>query len=260
MFIDSHCHPTADQFQNDLEQVIERARAEGVSQAIISGITLQSCEQALSLHERYPDYFYVGVSVHPTEAVDEWNHATLLALESLALRPGVVAIGETGLDYYWTSDPLGQGLQKEAFWAHLDLADRLNLPVIIHNREATGAILQLIKDHGPPKAGGVMHCFNGTIDDAGASLELGFYLSFAGNLTYKNAQSLREVAGWAPLDRLLIETDSPYLPPVPYRGQRNEMGYVKLVAQQIAEVKGMPVAQVAEATTANARRLFRIPA
>lgn len=260
MYIDSHCHPTAEHFATDLEQVILRARQEGVQAAVISGITLESCEQALQLHARYPDFFYVGVSIHPTDTVEHWSHQALLKLENLAVRPGVVAIGETGLDHYWTKDPIGQGIQKEAFRSHLDLADRLNLPVIIHNRDATGDILQLLKERGAPKAGGVMHCFSGNLDDAQAALELGFHLSFAGNLTYKNAQQLRDVAAWTPLDRLLVETDSPYLPPVPFRGQRNEMAYVKLVAQQIAEVKQMPVVEVAHATTANARRLFRLPA
>ncbi len=252
--IDTHCHLDAHAFAGDLDVVIARADAAGVTRVIVPALDLDSAETILSLAEEY-EGLYAAVGVHPNSAAgwrDEWIHD----LSALAAHPQVVAIGEIGLDYYWDKTP--PATQHHAFARQLELAADLGLPVIVHNRDASADVLRLLA--ASPLAGqgrpGVLHSFSADWTTAEKALDMGFYLGFTGPLTYKKADQLRAIAARAPLDRILIETDSPYLSPEPHRGQRNEPAHVHLVAERLADLRGLPLTELAQATTANAERLF----
>lgn len=252
--IDTHAHLDDDRFRDDLPDVLQRAAAAGVVRVITIATTAASSAASVALAERQP-LLAATVGVQPNHVAEAgptaWDEVV-----ALASRPQVVALGETGLDRYWDYAPFAQ--QEDYFARHLDLARKLRLPVVIHCRQAEADVVRMLQDdfdkHGPVR--GVMHSYTGDTATAASCLAMGLYVSFAGMVTYKNAQNLRDVAKTIPLDRLLVETDSPYLAPVPVRGKRNEPAYVAHTAACLADVHGESAAVIAERTTANARALF----
>lgn len=252
MLFDSHCHLFDEQFAPDLDLVIERARSEQVARMVIPAVDTASARTAIALAEQH-DGIYAAAGIHP-ESLAAWNEAQLQEIEQLAGHSKVVAIGEIGLDYYWDTAP--HDVQITALRLQLQLAKTLKLPVIIHNRESTEDLLHVLETEAGPDLTGIMHCFSDTWETASRCLELGFMISFGGPVTFKNARSLQEVVPLIPDDKLLIETDSPYLSPHPLRGKRNEPARVRLVAEKLAELRGVSVERVAEQTYHNACRLF----
>ncbi|MCX8045842.1 MAG: TatD family hydrolase [Anoxybacillus gonensis] len=254
MLFDTHAHLNATQFSEDVEQVIERARAEGVSHIVVVGFDRPTIQRAMELAEEYP-FIYAAVGWHPVDAI-HMTDEDLVMIERLAAHPKVVALGEMGLDYYWDQSP--KDVQKEVFRKQIRLAKKVKLPIIIHNRDATADIVDILREECAEEVGGVMHCFSGSIEVARQCIDMNFYISFGGPVTFKNAKKPKEVAKEIPLDRLLIETDCPYLTPHPFRGKRNEPSYVKYIAEAIAELKGLSFEEVAQKTSDNAKRLFGI--
>lgn len=259
MLIDTHAHLDDARYDADREAVIGRAREAGVDAFITIGCDLATSRTAVELASRYP-FVYAAVGVHPHEVKhidDGWYDE----LRRLAGHDKVVAYGEIGLDYHYNHSP--PKLQRERFREQVGLARDLNLPVIIHTREAQEDTIAILKEERAGETGGVFHCFSGDAWLAHEALALGFYLSFSGVLTFRNAAPLQDVAKAVPLDRLLVETDCPYLTPVPRRGQRNEPAFVKLVAEKLVEVRmaseGLTIEDVGRITSDNARRLFKIP-
>lgn len=254
MLFDTHVHLNDEQFDNDLQEVIERAKEAGVDYMVVVGFNRPTIERAISLVDTF-DFLYASVGWHPVDAID-MKEEDLDWLESIAAHPKVVALGEMGLDYHWDKSP--HDVQKEVFRKQIGLAKKLELPIIIHNRDATEDVVQMLREENAKEVGGIMHCFSGSAETAKECVELNFHISLGGPVTFKNAKKPKKVAMEVPLDRLLIETDCPYLAPHPYRGKRNEPAYVKLVAEQIAELKGISYEEVAEKTTENAKKLFGI--
>lgn len=254
MLFDTHAHLNADQFKEDIDEVINRAKDTGVSNIVVVGFDEKTIEGAIELAETY-DFIYAAVGWHPVDAVDMTNNH-LIWLEELAAHPKVVALGEMGLDYYWDKSP--KEVQKEVFRKQIQLAKKVKLPIIIHNRDAHEDIVTILEEEDAKEIGGIMHCFASSLEIAEKCLEMNFYISFGGPVTFKNAKRPKEVAKEIPLDRLLIETDCPYLTPHPFRGKRNEPSYVKLVAETIAELKGITYDKLIEATNENAKRIFDI--
>jgi TatD DNase family protein len=255
--VDSHCHLDQDAFDDDREAVIARARAAGVVRLITIGAggPLASNRAAVALAERDPDIF-AAVAVHPhdTSAITE---ETYTALRPLWTHPKVVAVGETGLDYYYAhSTPETQRAHLRRF---IREAGRAGLPLVVHCRDAYPDLLAIFREEDAAAVGGVMHCFSGSAADAEACLALGFALSFSGIVTFKNAAALREVVRATPADRLLVETDAPFLAPVPHRGKRNEPALVRDVAEEVARATARPLAEIAALTSRNAERVFRLP-
>lgn len=254
MLFDTHVHLNAEQFEEDLTEAIKRAQEAGVANMIVVGFDRPTITKAMELVETY-DFLYAAVGWHPVDAID-MTDGDLEWIESLAAHPKVVAIGEMGLDYYWDKSP--KEIQMEVFRKQIRLAKRVKLPIIIHNREATADIITILREEEASLVGGIMHCFSGSVETAKECLEMNFYISLGGPVTFKNAKKPKEVAAEVPLDRLLIETDCPYLAPHPFRGKRNEPAYVKLVAEQIASIKQVSVEEVARITTENAKKIFAI--
>lgn len=254
MLFDTHAHLNAEQFEEDVNEVIERAKEAGVSNMIIVGFDRPTIIKAMELIEEY-DFLYAAVGWHPVDAID-MKDEDLVWIESLTSHPKVVAMGEMGLDYYWDKSP--KEIQMEVLRKQIRLAKKVKLPIIIHNREATSDILTILKEEGADEVGGIMHCFSGSVETAKICIDMNFYISLGGPVTFKNAKKPKEVAAEIPLDRLLIETDCPYLAPHPFRGKRNEPAYVKLVAEQIAEIKQISIEEVSRMTTENAKKLFDI--
>ncbi|QGP92014.1 D-aminoacyl-tRNA deacylase [Neomoorella glycerini] len=252
--IDSHAHLNDPAFAADLAGVLGRLQEAGVVAVINVGYDVPSSRRAVEQAHRW-QFIYAAVAIHPHDAMTFDSEAEA-AIRGLAGDSRVVAIGETGLDYYRNLSPRQR--QQEVFRWHLELARSLRLPVIVHDRDAHEDTLQILKKAAPLPAGGVLHCFSGSWEMARECLGLGFYISFAGPVSFKNAHKLRAVAARVPLERLLIETDCPYLTPEPHRGRRNEPAYVGLVADAIAAARGLAPEAVSEATAANARRLFGI--
>lgn len=259
--VDTHCHLDFDAFDLDREQVIESARQSGVRLIINPSVDIDSSKRILELTGIYPE-LYAAVGVHPNDS-DQWSESSILELGELAQHEKVVAIGEIGLDYYWKKAPVE--LQKKIFFEQLDLAKMLELPVIIHNREASDDILAILGEWqedlarlSSPLAArpGVLHSFSGEAHHAEKAIEHNFLIGITGPVTFKNARSLQHLVAELPLDHLLVETDSPFLTPHPFRGQRNEPGRVLIVAEKIAELHGCTFENVVKSTTANARRLF----
>jgi TatD DNase family protein len=254
--IDTHTHLDFPQFDGDRERVIERAATAGVEAIVNAGAGLASSQAAVALAEAHPQ-IYAAVGVHPHDAKTVTGK-TLEELRVLALHPKVVAIGEIGLDFYRDLSPRDQ--QRQAFQQQLALASELQKPVIIHDREAHKEIMTTLRQwaKGSPEPAGVLHCFSGDLAMAQEAIELGFYISIAGPVTFRNARRLRELVRQLPLTKLLIETDCPYLTPHPHRGKRNEPAYVKLVAQEIARARETSVEEVARITSDNAQALFAL--
>jgi TatD DNase family protein len=254
MLFDTHAHLNALQYEEDRLDVIERACSEGVRYIVVVGFDTETINGAMKLAEQY-DFIYAAVGWHPVDAID-MKEEDLDWIESLASHPKVVAIGEMGLDYHWDKSP--KDVQKEVFRKQIALAKRVKLPIIIHNREATEDIVTILQEENAAEVGGIMHCFSGSLEVAKQCMDMNFYISFGGPVTFKNAKKPKEVAKEIPLDRLLIETDCPYLTPHPYRGKRNEPAYVKYVAEAIAELREMPFEQIAQITSDNARQIYGI--
>ncbi|SDJ17430.1 TatD family hydrolase [Natribacillus halophilus] len=251
---DTHVHLNVEQFDDDREAVMERAREAGVGLMNVVGFDHETIKAAIELAESY-DFIYATVGWHPVDAVD-MQAKDLDGIESLATHPKVVAIGETGLDYHWDKSPAH--IQKEVFREQIALAKRVNLPLVIHGRESQEDIAAIMEQEGLGPAGGIMHCYSGDTETARRCLDLGFHISFGGPVTFKNAQLPKDVAQTVPLERLLVETDAPFLAPHPYRGKRNEPAYVAKVAEKLAELHGLSYEQLAETTMNNAKALFKI--
>lgn len=254
MLFDTHVHLNADQYEEDLQEVIDRAQNEKVTNMVVVGFDRKTITRAMELVEKY-DFLYAAVGWHPVDAID-MTEEDLAWIEDLASHEKVVAIGEMGLDYHWDKSP--KDIQKEVFRKQIQLAKKVKLPIVIHNRDATADVVQILKEEDAKEVGGIMHCFTGSLEVAKECMEMNFYISFGGPVTFKNAKKPKEVVKEIPMEKLLIETDCPYLTPHPYRGKRNEPGYVRLVAEQIAELKELTIEEVAEKTTANAKKLFGI--
>ena len=254
MLVDTHCHLDFDRFDGDRLQVIERAVAAGVKQIIIPALDLENCRTVLALTDQHPELF-AAVGIHPNSSAD-WQDSWVEKIRDFAGNPKVVAIGEIGLDYYWDKSP--KVVQHQALRMQLELAAELELPVVIHNRESDEDVLDLLRQSALNGRlhSGVLHSFSTSWETAEAALEMGFYLGFTGPVTYKKADGLRDVVANAPLDRILVETDAPFLAPQQHRGKRNEPAYVAYVAEMIAEIRGLAVDEIGRITTENARRLF----
>ena len=231
MYFDTHAHYDSGAFNTDWKELLASMPQKGVELIVNPGCDLESSRTAVALAEEFP-HVYAAVGVHPSDC-GEWGEGTLLELRQLASRPKVRAIGEIGLDYYWKDNP-PRALQQNVFHRQLELAQSLRLPVIVHDREAHQDCLSIVREH--PQVTGVYHCYSGSLEDAKVLVKLGMMLSFTGVITYKNARKALEVIDWLPMDRIMIETDSPYLTPEPFRGKRNDSGYVHLVAETIAPV------------------------
>ena len=254
MLIDTHCHLDFEWFDKDREAVVMRALAAGVTRIIVPAIDLAGCTAVLQLAEQY-ESVYAAVGVHPNSSA-EWQDNWISRLHDLAQHKKVVAIGEIGLDYYRDYSP--KAVQQRALRLQLAMAADLELPVILHNREANEDIIHLLTES--PLAGkerpGVLHSFAADWPTAQAALVMGYYLGFTGPVTYKKADDLRQIVAQVPLERILVETDAPFLAPQPYRGQRNEPSYVHYVAERIAAIHGLATADFTQQFTANAQRLF----
>ena len=254
MLFDTHAHLDDERYDDDRDEVIIRAEEKGIKFILNVGFDMASSKRALSLANRY-DFIYAAVGIHPHDA-SEAKETTLSQLKELAQQDKVVALGEMGLDYYRNLSP--KDIQQQAFRDQIRLAKELQKPIIVHDREAHGDILQILKEEGAQEVGGILHCFSGSWEMAKECMALNFYISIAGPVTFNNAKKLQGVAEKMPLDKLLIETDAPYLTPEPFRGKRNESAHVYYVAEKIAELKGINIKELGQATTANARKLFGI--
>lgn len=261
LLTDTHCHLDIDRYDEDRAAVIQRAKEQGLTRILIPALDVASSREIVKLAEQ-EEMIYAAVGVHPNSGTS-WTANSLAELRELAVHPKVVAIGEIGLDFYreWTPQPL----QRKIFREQLMLAAELELPVVIHDREAHSEIIPALvdwqegldaEDLALAEKPGVLHSYSGTLNQAEAVLAAGYYLGVTGPVTFKNAIEMQEVAQRAPLERLLIETDGPYLTPHPFRGQRNEPGYVRFVAEKMAELRGMTINEIGRITTENSGRLF----
>lgn len=251
MLTDTHAHLDS---LEDLEGALGRARTNGVSRIIAISSGAESSENTLAISSSH-DGVYAAVGIHPHAAATA-DDSSLETIERLSHSPGVVAIGETGLDYHYMNSD--KETQIRSFQAQMEIAARRGLPLVIHVREADGDLTSFLKSGGLSERPGVIHCFTGNYETAKAYLDLGFYISFSGIVTFKNSEELREAARKIPADRILIETDSPYLAPVPMRGKPNEPGYVRHVAKTVASVRGISLEELAALTSENAQRLFAL--
>lgn len=254
MIFDTHAHYDDDAFQEDREELLAGLNAAGIGTVVNVGASIASTKTTLELAERYP-FIYAAAGVHPSETA-ELDEEKMKWLEEMCARPKVVAVGEIGLDYHW--DEPEREIQRRWFREQIRLALRVNLPIIVHSRDAAKDTLDIIKEEKAAEAGGVIHCFSYSVEVAREYLDMGFCLGVGGVLTFKNAKKLREVVAYMPLDRLLLETDCPYMAPVPHRGERNSSVYLPFVVKAVSEIKGIPEEEVIEATEANARRMYRL--
>lgn len=250
MFIDSHCH--LDRLEISVEEALQNAKNNDVNYFLCVCIDLDNFAEVLKIAETYPNIF-ASVGVHPTEKISE--EPTAETLIALAQHPKVIALGETGLDYFHQDTT--PALQQDRLRNHILAAKQVNKPLIIHTRQARNDTIAILKNEKANEVGGVMHCFTEDYEMAKQAMDLNFYISFSGIVTFKNAKELQEVAQKIPLDRMLIETDAPYLAPVPYRGKSNQPAYVKHVAEYISQLRGISVEEIAKATTENFSKLFK---
>lgn len=260
--IDTHCHLNFDSYGDELPAVLERAAQVRVTRAINPGIDLETSAAGIALAQHYPGVIYAAVGIHPNSTAD-FHPSMLDSLREMAVsHPQVVSIGEIGLDYYWDKSPKEK--QFAAFEAQLALASRVRLPVIIHNREASDDVMAILEKWAADLPDslkdrpGVLHSFSAPAAIAKRALDAGFYLGFTGPITYKNADDLRGIAASAPLDRILVETDGPFLTPMPYRGKRNEPAYIPYIIERLAALKQISNEEMAQISTENAERLFKL--
>jgi len=254
MLFDTHAHYDSRQFNADRDEVLSGLKDRGVSLVVNPGCDIPSSRMAVELAEKYP-FVYAAVGFHPEE-LEGAELADLNTIRELAAHEKVVAIGEIGLDYYWVKDEEGRRKEQEFFRAQLALAEELNLPVIVHDREAHGDTLAIVKEF--PNVRGVFHCYSGSVEMAQELVKMGWMISFTGVLTYHNARKAVEVAEAVPMERLMIETDAPYMAPVPHRGKRNDSGYVLHTCEKLAEIKGISTEECARITMENGRRFFGV--
>lgn len=253
MFIDSHCHLDRldlSDFDNNLDNVVEAAKAADVEQMLCVSVTLDDFASMADKTAKY-DNVHLSCGVHPLNQEDNVDEQRLLAL---ADNERVIAVGETGLDYFYA--PETQEVQRDAFRKHIRVAKKLNKPIIIHTRDAVQDTLDIMREEGADQVGGVLHCFTESMEMAEQAIKMGFYISFSGIVTFKNASALRHVAHQVPDDRFLIETDSPYLAPVPHRGKQNQPAFVVEVAKMLSDIRGQSVEEIARLSSANYRKLF----
>ena len=255
MFIDTHCHLEDENFNSDRAEILERAKVAGIEAIINFGSTLQSSIAVAELAKNYSE-LYAGVGIHPEE-IDDFDKNSAAKLVELAADKKVVAIGEIGLDYHWEKDSARRLIQQKIFIEQLDLARQLNLPVCVHDRDAHGDTLKILQTEAK-NLRGVLHCYSGSLETAREVWKLGWFIGVDGPLTFKNSAKLPEVVKAAPRDMILIETDAPYLAPVPFRGKRNEPAYVVEVAKKLAALRNETLEEVAAYTTANAKTLYEI--
>lgn len=254
MLIDSHAHLDDERFDRDRDELIKSLGKNGISTVINIGADLPSSIKSVKLSEQY-DNIYAAVGVHPHSA-SEMDEGTIEVLKAFSSREKVVAIGEIGLDYYYDNSP--RDVQRIWFRRQMKLAKEVNLPIVVHSREANQETFDMIKAESDGKLTGVIHCYSGSVELMKEYIKLGYYISLGGPVTFKNAKTPKEVAKVVPIDRLLVETDSPYLTPEPHRGKRNEPLYVRHVAAMIAELRGMTIEELARATSENTKRLFNL--
>jgi len=254
MIFDSHAHLDDARFDKERDSIIARAKENGIEYILNPGADLNTSIRAVNLAEKY-SMIYAAVGVHPHD-VKNMDEDTIKILKALSNKEKVVAIGEIGLDFYYDHSPRDD--QRKWFRRQIDLAKEVNLPIIIHDRDAHEETFKILKEYDVGSTGCVMHCYASSVEMAREYIKMGVYISIGGPVTFKNARKTYDVAKEIPLEWLLLETDSPYLTPEPYRGKRNESSYVKLVAEKIAEAKGISLEEVAYQTTLNAKKLFRI--
>ncbi|AME08708.1 MULTISPECIES: TatD family hydrolase [Gemella] len=255
MLFDTHAHLNDDAYLEDLEETIERAKMQGVKLINIVGFDDKSIQKALEITEKY-DFLYLTVGWHPVEAIDFTEEKYEMIKKIALTNDKVVAIGEIGLDYHWDKSP--KEVQKEVFRRQIALAKEVKKPIVIHTRDAMADTIQILQEENAGEIGGIMHSFSGSVESMNIMLKENFYISLGGPVTFKSAKTPKEVAKACPLDRLLIETDCPYLTPTPYRGKRNEPAYVHYVAQEIADLREMSYKSLTEQTFNNACKLFKI--
>jgi TatD DNase family protein len=261
LLIDTHCHLTFDRYDDDRQKIIEGAAQAGVTRIIIPSVDVENTPQILELAQSH-EGIYASVGVHPN-STSHFDKETLVAIKQQSYEAKVVAVGEIGLDYYWDKSPKDK--QKAAFEAQLELAAQRELPVIIHNREASEDVLDILEQwvktlpDSLKERPGVLHSFSAPQEIAARALAIGFYLGFTGPITFKKAEDLRRVASNVPIDRILVETDGPFLTPEPYRGKRNKPEFIPYIIDRLAGLKNMTVEELAKATTENAIRLFSLP-
>lgn len=252
MLVDSHCHLNFPELVQNMDQVLDHMHEQEVGHALCVSVTLDKFPEVLAIAEQYPNIF-ASVGVHPD--YEDIQEPTLEELIRLADHPRVIAIGETGLDYFRLTGDLAW--QRERFRIHIRAAKATGKPLIIHTRNAAEDTLRIMREEGAAEVGGVMHCFTESWEVAQAAIKMGFYISFSGIVTFKNAQALKQVAQLVPLDKILVETDSPYLAPIPFRGKTNQPGYVRHVAEEVARLRDIPLQQLINATTLNFFTLFK---
>ena len=254
MLFDTHAHYNDRAFDADRDALLASLPENGVGLVLCPGCDIESSRDCIAMAEQHP-HVYAAVGFHP-ENLEDVTLSDLDTIAAMAKHPKVKAIGEIGLDYYWVKEEDGRKKQRDFFDAQLSLAEQLNLPVIVHDREAHKDSLDLVKAH--PNARGVFHCYSGSVEDAKTLVILGWNISFTGVITFKNARKAIEVLEWLPMERIMIETDAPYMAPEPYRGKRNDSRYVYRMAETIARVKNLPVEEVIRITTENGQKLFGI--
>lgn len=254
MFFDTHAHLDDEKFSADRAAVIQRAKQAGVGLIVNVGYDVEHAKNTVAMTKEY-DFIYGSVGIHPHEA-KELDENALEELYRLVREPKIVAVGEVGLDYYWNHSP--HEVQKKVFRQMITFAKEVNKPLIIHDRDAHQDIFDILKEEGAMQVGGIFHCYSGSWPLAREAVKMGFYISLAGPLTFNNAAKLWEVVKMVPLDNLLIETDCPYLAPMPFRGKRNEPAHVIKIAEKIAEIKGVSLEEVANKTTENGKKIFNI--
>ncbi len=255
LIFDTHAHYDDEAFLEDREELLTSLESQGIGPVVNIGASISSCRTTLSLSEKYP-FIYGAVGVHPSET-GELTDEDIRWLKEISSKEKVVAIGEIGLDYYW--DEPDREIQKKWFSAQMALAKEVDLPVVIHSRDAAKDTLDMIRAEHGCSTGGVIHCFSYGVEMAREYLDMGYYLGIGGVLTFKNAKKLKEVVEYAPLDRLVLETDCPYLAPVPFRGKRNSSLYLPHVVEAMAEIKGITQEEIIHRTAENARALYRLP-
>lgn len=254
MIFESHAHYEDKRFDEDRKELLDRFREKGIAKVVNVGSGIETSKQSIALAKEY-DFVYASVGVHPENAM-ELEKENFDVLKTLLQEEKVVAVGEIGLDYYW--DEPEREIQKKWFEKQIELAKEVQKPMIVHSRDAAQDTLQILKDFGGSEVGGVIHCFSYGKEIARTCMDMGFYIGIGGVVTFKNAKKLKEVAEYVPLDRILLETDCPYMAPEPHRGKRNSSLYIPHIAEKIAEIKGITPEEVIEKTYENAKKMYRI--